>query len=64
VFRVEVAWALESALVAALESAQDSAVWVGWAEVHLFLCVSSVSADHLQCYFGKEGIWESGFDEA
>jgi len=23
----------------------ESAVWVGWAKVHLFLCVSSVSAD-------------------
>jgi hypothetical protein len=60
VFGAEVASALESAL----ESALDSAVCVGWAEVHLFLCVSSASADSLRCHFGKEGIRASGFDEA
>jgi len=60
VFRAEVASALESVL----ESALDSAVCVGWAEVHLFLCVSSVSADSLRCHFDKEGSRASGFDEA
>jgi hypothetical protein len=56
VFWAEVA----SALASALELALDSAVCVGWAEVHLFLCVSSTSADSLQCHFGKEGIRLSG----
>jgi hypothetical protein len=60
VFLAEVALALELAL----ELALDSAVCVGWAEVHLFLCVSSMSADTLRCHFGKEGIQASGFDEA
>ena len=59
-FRAEVASALESAL----ESALDSTVCIGWVEVHLFLCVSSTSADSLQCHFSKEGIWASGCDEA
>jgi hypothetical protein len=60
VFRAEVALALESAP----ESAQDSAVCVSQAEVHLFLCVSSASADSLRCHVGKEGIQAFGFDEA
>jgi hypothetical protein len=32
--------------------------------VHLFLCVSSVSADSLRCHFGKEGSRAFGYDEA
>jgi len=52
VFRAEVASALESA------------VCVGLVEMHLFLGISSVSADSLRCHFGKEGICPSGFDEA
>jgi len=56
VFWAEVASALESAL--------ESAVCVGWAEVHLFLCVSSEYADFLQCHLGKEGIRVCGIDEA
>jgi len=47
-----------------MQSALDSAGCVGWAEVHLFLCVSSASADSLLCHFGKEGIRASGFEEA
>ena len=39
-------------------------VCVGRVEVHLFICVSSMSADCLQCHFGKEGIWTCGFDGA
>jgi len=63
-FRAEVVSALESALGLAVESALDSAVWVSWAEVHLFHCVSSTSVDSLRCQFGKEGIRASGLDEA
>jgi hypothetical protein len=59
VFQGEVALALESAV----ESALDSAVCVGWADVHLFLCVSSGSEDCLGCHCGKEGIRASGFNE-
>ena len=44
-------------------SALESAVCVGWAEVHVH-CASSVSADSVQCHFGKEGIQLCGFDEA
>ena len=58
--RAEVVSALESAL----ESALDSAVCVVWAEVHLFLCVSSGSADSLRCHFGKEGSRAFGYDKA
>jgi hypothetical protein len=60
VFRAEVASALESAL----ELALNSAVCIGWAEVHLFLFVSGTSVDTLLCHFGKEGIRASGIDEA
>jgi hypothetical protein len=59
VLRVVVALALELALELVLESA----VCVGWAEMHLFFCVSRVSADSLRCHFGKEGIRARGFDE-
>jgi hypothetical protein len=32
--------------------------------MHLFLCVSSVAAESLQCHFGKEGSRTVGYDEA
>jgi len=51
-------------MVSALQSALESAFWVGWVELHLFLVVSSMAADCLWCNFGKEGIWELGLDEA
>ena len=44
----------------ALESAQESAVCVGWVEVHLYHCVSSVSADVfvVPCWQGRHlGVW-------
>jgi len=46
------------------ESALQSTLCVGRVEVHLFLCVSSVSADCLRCPFGKEGSRPFGFDVA
>jgi len=49
---------------AEVESALVSALCIGRVEVHLFLCVSIVSADTLQCHFGKEGSRIFGFDEA
>ena len=49
---------------AEVESALESAHCVGQGEVHLFLCVSSVSADSLRCHFGKEGSRAFGYDEA
>jgi len=53
VFRAEVASGLESAL--------ESAIWVGWAEVHVFLCISSMSADYLWYHFGEAGTQTCGF---
>jgi len=50
--------------LAEVESALESALCVGRVEVHLFLCMSSVSADSLRCHFGKEGSRTFGFDEA
>jgi len=50
--------------LAEVESAQESALCVGQVEVHLVICVSSLSADCLQCHFGKEGSRTVGFDEA
>jgi len=47
-----------------VESALESALCIGRLEVHLFLCVCSVSVDSLQCNFGKEGSRTFGFDEA
>jgi hypothetical protein len=32
--------------------------------VHLFRCVSSMSADSLLCNIGKVGSWTFGYDEA
>ena len=49
---------------AEVELAMESALCVGQGEVHLFLCVSSVSADSLRCHFGKEGSRAFGYDEA
>jgi len=34
------------------KSGLESALSVGRVEVHLYLCVSSVSADSLRCHFG------------
>ena len=59
-FRAEVALAVESAL----ESTVKSTVYFDWAEVHLFICVSSMSANFLRCQLGKEGVWACGSDEA
>ena len=47
-----------------VELALDSALCVGRVEVHLFLCVSTVSADSLRCHFGSEGSRTCGFDKA
>jgi len=47
-----------------VESALESALCVGRGEVHLFLCVSSVSAHWLRCHFVKEGSRMCGYDEA
>ena len=47
----------------ALVSARECDVSIGWADVHLFLSVSSVSAHSLLCHCGKEGIRACGFDE-
>jgi hypothetical protein len=63
-FRVDMVSAQKSALESALETAEESAVCVCWAEVHLYLCVSSVSLDFLRCHFDKEGIRLFDFDEA
>jgi hypothetical protein len=60
VFRAEVALTLQFAVQLALELA----IWVGWAEVHLFHCISSVSAVFLWCHIGKEDIQWCCFDEA
>ena len=49
---------------AEVESALESALCVGRGEVHVFLCLSSMSADYLQCLFGKEGSRAFGYDEA
>jgi hypothetical protein len=56
--------AQELALELALEMAGVSAVYIGWAEVHLYLCLSSVFSDYLLCHFDKEGIHPCDFDEA
>jgi hypothetical protein len=37
---------------------------IGWVQVDLFPCVSNVSADSLQCQWGKEGSRMFGFGEA
>ena len=49
---------------AEVESALESALNVRRVEVHLFHCVTSVSADGLRCHFGREGSWTFGYDEA
>jgi hypothetical protein len=63
-FWAEMASAQESALEWALEPAVESAVCIGWAEVRLYLCVSSVPPDFMRCYFTKEDIRPFDFDEA
>ena len=57
-FRAEVAF--RSVVASALESA----VCIISVEVHLFLCVSSMSADSLGCHCGRKGIRQCGFEEA
>jgi len=52
------------ACLAEVELAMESALCVGRVEMHLFLCVSTVSAESLWCHFGKEGSQTFGFDEA
>jgi hypothetical protein len=47
-----------------VESALETALCVGRGEVHLFLCLTSVSADSLWGHFGKEGSQTFGYDEA
>jgi hypothetical protein len=49
---------------AEVESALEPALGIGQVGVHLFLCISSVSADSLRFHFGKEGSQRFGFDEA
>jgi hypothetical protein len=61
-YRLErVRWVACSADV---ESAVESALWDWWVEVHLFRCISTVSADSLWCHFGQEGSLSFGFDDA
>jgi len=52
------------ACLAELESALESALCVRRVEVLLFLSLSSVSADSLQCHLGKEGSWTFSVNEA
>ena len=44
--------------------AAESAVCIGWVEVHLYLCISSMSPDFLRFHFAKEGIRRIDLDEA
>jgi len=46
------------------ELALESALCVGRVEVHMIVCVSSVSADSLWCRVGMKGSRMFGFDEA
>jgi len=57
-------WLGRVACLAEVEWTLESALCVGRVEVHLFLCVSSVSAESVRCHFGKEGSWTFGFDES
>ena len=52
------------ACLAEVESALESALFIGRVEVHLFLCVSSVTANSLRWHFGKECSQTFGHDEA
>jgi len=53
----------EVSFKAMVVSTWESAGWVDQMEVHLFLYVSSMSADSLWCHIGKEGIRPCGFDK-
>jgi len=44
-------------------TALESAVCIGQVEEHLFICITSMSADSVGCYFGKKDIRLCGFDE-
>jgi len=59
-----VAFREEVAFQGTVASALVSSVCVTWWQVHLVLCVSSVSADCLGCHWYKEGICPFDFDEA
>jgi len=48
---------------AVVESALESALWVSRVKVHLFLCISSVSADSARCHPSKEASRLFRFDE-
>ena len=56
------AFKAELAFWAEVASALESAVSISRVEMHQFLCVSSMSADSLQCHFGKKSIRPAGFD--
>jgi hypothetical protein len=45
-------------------STMESVACIGRVEVHLFLFISSVSADSLRCHFGKKCSQTFGFDKA
>jgi len=45
-------------------SALELAVYVRWAEVHLYLCACSVSEESVRFNCGKEGIRPCGLDKA
>jgi len=47
-----------------MESALVRALCLRLGEVHLFLCISSVSADYKRRHFGKEGSLAFGDDKA
>jgi len=49
---------------AMVDLALESTLCADRVEVHLFLCISSESADSLWCHFGKEGSWTFGYDKA
>jgi len=62
-FQAEMASAQESALESAVEPAVESAVSIGWAEVHLYICVTSVSPEIFSCHFEMQGIRPFDFDD-
>jgi hypothetical protein len=63
-FRAELSSAQESALQLPREFTVECAICVSWAEVHQYLCISSVSPDFLRCHCGKKGIRPFDFDKA
>jgi len=57
-------WVAQVAFLAEVALVLVCALCVGWAVVHRFLCTSSMSADLVQCHFGKKGVLLCSFDEA